>query len=116
MYLTFKNENEILESTTALTTIINPARNLIFISSAINKKPKNIAVTGLNPDAMAACVGVMINKARPQEYIINAPPGTAIINIANHLNPSNDNEPLKVSPKNNDNIKVIETPDTAKKP
>ena len=65
---------------------------------------------------MAACVGVMINKARPQEYIINAPPGTASINIANHPNPSNDNEPLKGSPKDNDNIKVTETPDTAKKP
>ena len=65
---------------------------------------------------MAPCVGVMINKARPQEYIINAPPGTASINIANHPNPSNDNEPLKVLPKNNDNIKVIETPDTAKNP
>ena len=64
---------------------------------------------------MAACVGVMINKARPQEYIINAPPGTASINIANHPNPSNDNEPLKGSPKNNDNIKVTETPDTAEK-
>lgn len=64
---------------------------------------------------MAACVGVMINKALPQEYIINAPPGTASINIANHPNPSNDNEPLNGSPKNNDNIKVTETPDTAEK-
>ena len=103
-------------STTALTTIINPAINITFISSPINKKPENINVKGLNPNAMAPCVGVMTNKARPQEYIINAPPGTASINIANHPNPSNDNEPLKVSPKNNDNIKVIETPDTAKKP
>ena len=86
-FWTFKNENEILESTTALTTIINPARNLIVISSPINKKPKNIVVRGSNPNAMAGCMGVMINKARPQECIINAPPGSASINIANHPNP-----------------------------
>ena len=64
---------------------------------------------------MAACVGVMINRARPQEYIIKAPPGTTSINIANQPKLSNDNEPLKGSPTNNDSVKVIETPDTDEK-
>jgi len=42
--------------------------------------PSKIAESGLKPREMAACVGVIICNALPQQYIIITPPG--IINIA----------------------------------
>ena len=74
-----------------------------------------MAVSGLNPSEIAACVGDIIIKARPHAYIIKAPPGTTSIKIANQPEPSKDKEPSKGAPMNKDNTNVVETPEIAEK-
>mgnify|MGYP006120130517 FL=1 len=61
----------------------NPQSNLKETGSESSQAPNIIAVTGLNPVAIAACVGEIICKARPQVRNMTAPPGTASKMITN---------------------------------
>ena len=73
----------------------NPPSNLMETGSDNSHAPKRIAVKGLKPVAMAAWVGEIICKARPQVRNITAPPGTANKKITNQPLRSKFNEPLK---------------------